>query len=182
MASWESRSACAAMDARRPLRPQKRNSRLAGGNGLSGRCYGSCPGAKAGTPQKIAGTSSHVFAARECRSFSFGADWRAGPERAILAGMAYEYRVTAAADGTFPVELWSSRGGREQLVYKTPGFQTRQLAEAWIVPVEVQSGEAPQLQPRARVTYLKPRRSRVVIVSKPNPLPPPASPPALPES
>ena len=112
----------------------------------------------------------------------FGADWRAGPERAILAGMPYEYRVTEAADGTFPVELWSSKGGREQLVYKTPGFQTRQLAEAWIVPVEVQSGEAPQLQPRARVTYLKPRRSRVVVVSKANPHSPLASPPALPES
>ena len=95
--------------------------------------------------------------------------------------MAYEYRVTEAADGTFPVELWSSKGGREQLLYKTPGFQTRQLAEAWIVPVEVQSAEAPQLQPRARVTYLKPRRSRVVIVSKPNPHPPLVSPPALPE-
>ena len=48
----------------------------------------------------------------------FGADWRAGPERAILAGMPYEYRVTEAADGAFPVELWSSKGGREQLVYK----------------------------------------------------------------
>src|SRR3954471_21868506 len=104
----------------------------------------------------------------ECRSLCFGADWRARLERAILAGMAYQYRVTEAADGTFPVELWSSKGGREQLVYKTPGFQTRQLAEAWIVPVEVQSGEAPQLQPRARVTYLKPRRSRVVVVSKAN--------------
>jgi hypothetical protein len=76
--------------------------------------------------------------------------------------------VTEAADGTFPVELWSSKGGREQLLYKTPGFQTRQLAETWIVPVEVQSAEAPQLQPRARVTYLKPRRSRVVVVSDPN--------------
>ena len=94
--------------------------------------------------------------------------------------MAYEYRVTEADDGTFPVELWSSKGGREQLVYKTHGFQTRQLAEAWIVPVEVQSGDAPQ--PRARVTYLKPRRSRVVIVSKPDPRPSLASPPALPES
>ena len=117
---------------------------------------------------------------RECRSFSFGADWRAGLERAILAGMAYEYRVTEAADGTFPVELWSSKGGREQLLYKTHGFQTRELAEAWIVPVEVQSDDRPQ--PRARVTYLKPRRSRVVIISKPDPLPPHASPPALPDS
>jgi hypothetical protein len=124
----------------------------------------------------------HVFAAREYRSFSLGAGWRAGLERGILTGMAYEYRVTEAADGTFPVELWSSKGGREQLVYKTPGFQTRDLAEAWTVPVEVQSGEAPQSQPRARVTYLKPRRSRVVIVSKPDPLPPHASPPALPDS
>jgi hypothetical protein len=127
---------------------------------------------------RIRGT--HVFAARECRSFSVGADWRAGLERAILFGMAYEYRVTEAADGTFPVELWSSKGGREQLVYKTRGFQTRELAEAWTVPVEVQSGDPPQ--PRARVTYLKPRRSRVVIISKPNPLPPLASPPALPDS
>jgi hypothetical protein len=110
----------------------------------------------------------------------FGAGWRAGLERAILPGMAYEYRVTEAADGTFPVELWSSKGGREQLVYKTRGFQTRELAEAWTVPVEVQSGDPPQ--PRARVTYLKPRRSRVVIISKPNPLPPLASPPALPDS
>ena len=101
----------------------------------------------------------------------FGADWRAGPERAILAGMPYEYRVTEAADGTFPVELWSSKGGREQLVYRTHGFQTRELAEAWIVPVEVQSSGPPQ--PRARVTYLKPRGSRVVIVSKPHPHPPP---------
>ena len=96
------------------------------------------------------------------------ADWRAGLERAILAGMAYEYRVTEAADGTFPVELWSSKGGREQLVYKTPGFPTRQQAEAWIVPVDVESRDP--AQPRARVTYLKPRRSRVVIVSKPDPV------------
>ena len=96
--------------------------------------------------------------------------------------MAYEYRVTEAADGTFPVELWSSKGGREQLVYRTHGFQTWELAEAWIVPVEVQSATGDPPQPRARVTYLKPRRSPVVIVSKPNPHPPLASPPALPES
>ena len=128
----------------------------------------------------FAATSSEVLAAQECRSLRFGADWRADLERAILPGMAYEYRVTEAADGTFPVELWSSKGGREQLVYKTPGFQTRELAEAWTVPVEVQSVDP--AQPRARVTYLKPRRSRVVVVSKPNPLPPPVSPPALPES
>ena len=110
----------------------------------------------------------------------FGADWRADLERAILPGMAYEYRVTEAADGTFPVELWSSKGGREQLVYKTPGFQTRELAEAWTVPVEVQSVDP--AQPRGRGTERKPRRSRGVIIREPNALPPPASPPALPES
>ena len=121
----------------------------------------------------------------ECRSFSCGANWRAGLERAILAGMPYEYRVTEAADGTFPVELWSSKGEREQLLYKTQGFETRELAEAWIspareVPVQVQHDDRPK--PRARVTYLKPRRSRVAIISDPNPLPPFASPPALPDS
>ena len=68
----------------------------------------------------------------ECRSFRWSADWRAGLERAILAGMPYEYRVTEAADGTFPVELWSSKGEREQLLYKTQGFETWELAEAWI--------------------------------------------------
>jgi hypothetical protein len=99
--------------------------------------------------------------------------------------MAYEYRVTEAADGTFPVELWSSKGEREQLLYKTRGFQTRELAEAWFspareVPVQVQYDDRPK--PRARVTYLKPRRSRVVMISDPNPLPPLASPLALPDS
>jgi hypothetical protein len=69
----------------------------------------------------------------------------------------YEYRVTEAADGTFPVELWSSRGGRSQLINKTRGFQTRELAEAWIVPVEDRSGDPPF--PRSRVIYLKPRSS-----------------------
>jgi hypothetical protein len=108
------------------------------------------------------------------------ADWRAGLERAILAGMAYEYRVTEAADGTFPVELWSSKGGRETLVYKTPGFRTRELAEAWIVPVEVQSRDP--AQPRARVTYLKPRRSRARIISGPKPLKLLVPPPPLPDS
>ena len=43
--------------------------------------------------------------------------------------MAYEYRVTEAEDGTFPVELWSSHRGREQLIFKTAGFQNRELAE-----------------------------------------------------
>jgi hypothetical protein len=33
--------------------------------------------------------------------------------------MAYEYRVTEAADGTFPVELWNSKGGHAQLIYKS---------------------------------------------------------------
>ena len=94
----------------------------------------------------------------ECRSFSFGAVWRAELERAILASMAtYEYRVTEAADGTFPVELWSSQGDRSQLIYKTRGFQSRELAEAWIVPVEDRSGDPPS--PRSRVIYLKPRSS-----------------------
>ena len=52
------------------------------------------------------------------------------------AGMADGYRVTEAMDGTFHVELWSSKGGRERLIYKTRGFQTREMAEAWIVPAE----------------------------------------------
>ena len=94
--------------------------------------------------------------------------------------MAYEYRVTEAADGTFPVELWSSEGGREQLIYNARGFRTRELAEAWIVPVQVRSNDPPL--PRSRVVYLKPRRSRAVIISDPNPLPPRASPPVLPDS
>ena len=77
---------------------------------------------------------------------------------AILASMAtYEYRVTGAADGTFPVELWNSQGDRNQLIYKTRGFQSRELAEAWIVPVEDRSGDPPS--PRSRVIYLKPRSS-----------------------
>ena len=88
----------------------------------------------------------------------FRCSLRAGLEVAILASMAtYEYRVTEAADGTFPVELWSSRGDRSQLIYKTRGFQTRELAEAWIVPVEDRSGDPPS--PRSRVIYLKPRSS-----------------------
>jgi hypothetical protein len=73
----------------------------------------------------------------------------------------------------------------ERLLYKTRGFQSRELAEAWIspaqeVPVQVQYNDPPQ--PRARVTYLKPRRSRVVIISDSNPLPPLASPLVLPDS
>jgi hypothetical protein len=96
----------------------------------------------------------------DCRSFSFGveqADWRARLERAILAGMAtYEYRVTEAADGTFPVELWGSGAGG-QCIYRTRGFQTRELAEAWIVPVAVRSDDPPS--PRSRVIYIKPPSS-----------------------
>ena len=74
----------------------------------------------------------------ECRSFSCGANWRAGLERAILAGMPYEYRVTEAADGTFPVELWSSKGEREQLLYKTQGFETR----SWRRPGFLRQGKS----------------------------------------
>ena len=85
------------------------------------------------------------------------------------ASMAYEYRVTEAEDGTFPVELWSSQGESRQLIYKTHGFQTRELAEAWMVPVQVRSRAG---EPRARVVYLKPERSRVNV---PNPLRPRAS-------
>jgi hypothetical protein len=76
----------------------------------------------------------------------------------LRSGVCSEYRVTEAADGTFPVELWrSGEGGR--CIYKTTGFQTRELAEAWIVPatevpVEVQSDDPPS--PRGRVIYIKP--------------------------
>jgi hypothetical protein len=89
------------------------------------------------------------------------------------ASMAYEYRVTEAEDGTFPVELWSSQGGREQLIFKTAGFQNRELAEAWIIPAPLRSID--QLtQARCVVVYRKPRRARVSV---PNPLLPLASPP-----
>jgi hypothetical protein len=129
---------------------------------------------------RLSEAPAEIFAAGEVGHSVSVQVWRAGLERAILAGMAYEYRVTEAADGTFPVELWSSKGEREQLLYKTQGFETRELAEAWIspareVPVQVQYDDRPKH--RARVTYLKPRRSRVVIISDPNPLPPLASPP-----
>ena len=70
--------------------------------------------------------------------------------------LAYEYRVTQAADGTFPVELWSSHGGRENLICETRGFQTRELAEAWIASAQVRSNDA-------RVVDLKPRRSRAEV-------------------
>jgi hypothetical protein len=70
--------------------------------------------------------------------------------------LAYEYRVTQAADGTFPVELWSLHGGRENLIYRTRGFRTRELAEAWIASAQVRSNDP-------RVIDLKPRRSRAEI-------------------
>jgi hypothetical protein len=54
------------------------------------------------------------------------------------------------------VELWSSQGESRQLIYKTRGFQTRELAEAWMVPVQVRSRAD---EPRARVVYLKPERA-----------------------
>jgi hypothetical protein len=73
------------------------------------------------------------------------------------AGMADGYRVTEAMDGTFHVELWSARGGRDRLIYKTRGFQTREMAEAWIVPAEERADGA--FPPRSRVVYLKPRSS-----------------------
>ena len=72
--------------------------------------------------------------------------------------MADGYRVTEATDGTFHVELWSARGGRNKLIYKTRGFQSRELAEAWIVPVEDHSA-AGVFPPRSRVVYLKSRSS-----------------------
>ena len=108
-------------------------------------------------PERPRRSPGHLICRAGMSVIQFGADWRAGPERAILAGMPYEYRVTEAADGTFPVELWSSQGDRSQLIYKTRGFQTRELAEAWIVPVEDRSDDPPS--PRSRVIYLKPRSS-----------------------
>jgi hypothetical protein len=81
--------------------------------------------------------------------------------------MAYEYRVTEAEDGTFPVELWSSHRGREQLIYRKAGFQNRELAESWIIPAPVRSID--QLTQARVVVYRKPRRARVSV---PNPLPP----------
>jgi hypothetical protein len=95
--------------------------------------------------------------------------WRLSRKRAGLVPV-WHNEVTEAEDGTFPVELWSSQGESRQLIYKTRGFQTRELAEAWMVPVQVRSRAG---EPRARVVYLKPERSRVNV---PNPLPPPASP------
>ena len=88
--------------------------------------------------------------------------------------MAYEYRVTGAEDGTFPVELWSSQGGREHLIYKTAGFQNLELADSWIIPAPLRSID--QLNQACVVVYRKPRRARVSV---PNPVLPLASPRAL---
>jgi hypothetical protein len=72
-----------------------------------------------------------------------------------IGGMAtYEYRVTEAADGTFPVELWRTGGGG-QCIYRTRGFPTRELAEAWTVPVAVDvPADGPPSPPRSRVVYI----------------------------
>ena len=93
--------------------------------------------------------------------------------------MAYEYRVTEAEDGTFPVELWSSHRGREQLIFKTAGFQNRELAESWIIPASPLRSIDQLTQARCVVVYRKPRRARL---SFPNPLLPLVSPPAPPGS
>jgi len=53
----------------------------------------------------------------------FGADWRAGPERAILAGMPYEYRVTEAADGTFPWSCGARKAGASSSFIKRADFR-----------------------------------------------------------
>jgi hypothetical protein len=47
-----------------------------------------------------------------------------------------EYRVIESADGTFTVELRETTK-RGNLLFKKDGFQTRQEAEAWYTPVEM---------------------------------------------
>jgi hypothetical protein len=47
-----------------------------------------------------------------------------------------EYRVIESADGTFTVELREITK-RGNLLFKKDGFQTRQEAEAWCTPVEM---------------------------------------------
>ena len=79
-------------------------------------------------------------------------------DRPALPVMPGGYRVTEAMDGTFHVELWSAKGGRDRLIYKTRGFRTPELAEAWIVPVEDDPADG-AFPPRSRVVYLKPRSS-----------------------
>lgn len=44
------------------------------------------------------------------------------------------YRVIEAENGIFAVELWQSGN----CLYKAEGFQTREKAEAWIIPVEIE--------------------------------------------
>ncbi len=50
--------------------------------------------------------------------------------------MASEYRVTTSANGTFAVELWQTGERGSKCLYKADGFQTREQAETWIVPVQ----------------------------------------------
>ena len=64
----------------------------------------------------------------------------------------YEYRITEHEDGRFHVELWPTRSGGER-IFRSRGFQTRELAEAWLVPVQIQSTEP--ASPRSRVVYIK---------------------------
>ena len=59
----------------------------------------------------------------------------------------YEYRVTEAADGTFPVELWSSQGDRSQLIYKTRAFPKSGIGGGLDCPVEDRSGHPPSPAP-----------------------------------
>jgi hypothetical protein len=44
------------------------------------------------------------------------------------------YRVIEAENGIFAVELWQSGN----CLYEADGFQTREQAEAWIIPVEIE--------------------------------------------
>jgi len=44
------------------------------------------------------------------------------------------YRVSEAENGIFAVELWQSGN----CLYEADGFQTREQAEAWIIPVEIE--------------------------------------------
>ena len=107
---------------------------------------------------RIANSPSDVLASGNVGHALLRTDWRAGPEASHTANMADGYRVTEAMDGTFHVELWSARGGRNRLIYKTRGFETREQAEAWIVPVEDDPADA-TFPPRSRVVYLKPQSS-----------------------
>ena len=91
--------------------------------------------------------------------------------------MADGYRVIQGEDGTFHVELWSAKGGREQLIYKR-AFPTRELAQAWTVPVEVPFNDP--ARPSSREFMRSPRRLRAVKTSAPSPLPLLVSPPVLP--